>query len=276
MSRPWRPGSHCVTLCLFSLTSNPPQSRIADCSARPIGPGYCDDMIFTGFPQGSPASIYPCYPGSNRDVAHESGQYHGEAVAGPGTGTMRTSVRRKGRSGTGCRAYGPLSDEALSRMSLMPSADIELLGRAIWRLPESEIPDHPSRNWWCQQIIDYVAERAGELNRNSNDADRQPQEPSHVRELCLIDGNAANIRPIQTAASGPGRYEGVSCPRCGAQPGAGCHDLRSARTGKHILNFRPHPERVQAAKSKEKLRRMKRRLLARAGHPAGTSITGNA
>jgi hypothetical protein len=202
----------------------------------------------------------------------------------------------------GCRSYGPLSDEALSRTSLMPSADIEVLGRAVWRLPESEIPEHPSRDWWCQQIIDHVAERAGELKRNHNDADHQRQEPwdepatenrpqpgqpapthmapqqsgdpqfratappeNGLQDLCIKEGNAAKIRPIQTTASEQGEYEDVSCPRCGADPGAGCQDLRSVRTGKHILNFRPHPERVQAAKTKDKLRRMRRSLFARTG-----------
>jgi hypothetical protein len=42
--------------------------------------------------------------------------------------------------------------------------------------------------------------------------------------------------------------ESVRCPRCGVEPGEPCLDLRSLSAGRRIANFKPHAERIAAAR----------------------------
>jgi hypothetical protein len=42
--------------------------------------------------------------------------------------------------------------------------------------------------------------------------------------------------------------ESVRCPRCGVEPGEPCLDLRSLSAGRQIANFKPHAERIAAAR----------------------------
>lgn len=54
--------------------------------------------------------------------------------------------------------------------------------------------------------------------------------------------------------------ESVRCPRCGVEPGDPCLDLRSLSAGRQIANFKPHAERIAAA-----------RLQAHAGNRPGAA-----
>ncbi len=42
--------------------------------------------------------------------------------------------------------------------------------------------------------------------------------------------------------------ESVRCPRCHAEPGEPCLDLRSLSAGRRIANFKPHAERIAGAR----------------------------